>query len=97
MCLTVAADVAMAALYEVHQNRHGSLTKYRKRFKTATEVLKHMDVKLEKAPVGLTNRALVTNQTTRNSGDESNMGAARKTRPSLTGSGSAKEPRRQSR
>lgn len=69
-CPTVAADAAVATLYKVGQNRRYRLTEYKKRFKFATKVLEHMDIKLEKALVGLTNKALVADKTTRDSSAE---------------------------
>lgn len=45
-CPSAAADAAMAALYRIRQNRHETLTEYRKRFRAATEVLEHMEVNL---------------------------------------------------
>lgn len=54
---TVAtADASLSAVYKLRHNRHESLLEYRKRFVAATEVLEHIDLNLEKAFVGLTNK-----------------------------------------
>lgn len=64
-CPTAAADAALAALYRLRQNRYESLDEYRKRFTAATEVLEHIDVNLQKALVGLADKCLKENGSTR--------------------------------
>lgn len=73
-CQTVAADAELAAFFKDLENRREGLMENRKRFKAATEVLDHMDVNLENALVGLTNKAVVADETTHDSSVDSDKG-----------------------
>lgn len=57
-CPIAATDATIAAMYKVRQNRHETLTEYKKRFSAVTEVLEHINVSIGKALVALTDKAL---------------------------------------
>lgn len=51
-------NIATLATYKIRQSRYKTLTKYKRRFLDATEVLKHIDIALVRTLNGLENKRL---------------------------------------